>query len=83
MKNQTKLNPIGFVVVYKRDGVVIEFQRTQTKEPKIHAHMQTAINAVKRLKNEMLPTPQDNGEWCAMTTQRLADIHKSQWGKAI
>jgi hypothetical protein len=82
MLNQSNRNPVGFVVVYKKDGVVMEFQRTAKQQPKIHAHMQTAINAVKRLKDEVMVGHQPNGEWCAMTTIRLAEIHKRGWEKA-
>jgi hypothetical protein len=78
MLNQSKRNPVGFVVVYKKDGIIMEFQRTPKKEPRIHAHMQTAINAVKKLRASY----QDGGEWVAMTTQRLADIHRREWDKA-
>ena len=78
---KSNANPVGFVVVYKRDGVIMEFQRNNKQQPKIHAHMRTAINAVARFKNEMVGSYQQGGEWCAMTTLRLADLHRKEWEK--
>ena len=46
MKNQSVKNPIGYVVVCKRDGVIIEFKRNTKKQTQIYAHAQPAINAV-------------------------------------
>ena len=78
MLNQSNRNPVGFVVVYKKDGFIMDFKRNTKDKPQIYAHMKPAINAVNKLRGE----DQLDGEWVAMTTQRLADIHKSQWGKA-
>jgi len=79
MKNQAIKNPIGYVVVCKRDGVIIEFKTTPKKKPQIYAHAQPAINAVKRLRNEVMVGGQDVGEWVAMTTWKLAEACSREW----
>ena len=78
MKDQSVKNPIGYVVVCKRDGVIIEFKRNTKKQTQIYAHAQPAINAVKKLRAGY----QDAGEWVAMTTIRLAEIHRKEWESA-
>jgi hypothetical protein len=75
MKDQSKLNPVGFVVAYKKDGFIMEFKRNNKNEIQTYAHMKPAINAVMKLRGE----DQLNGEWVAMTTVRLADVHRKEW----
>jgi hypothetical protein len=78
MLNQTKRNPVGFVVVYKKDGLIMEFKRNTKNKPQIYAHSKPAINAVMKLRGE----DQLDGEWVAMTTIRLAEIHRKEWEMA-
>ena len=74
---QAQSNPVGFVVTLKLNNTVSELLRNSQNKPKIYAHYKTAINAVKKLRAGY----QGNGEWCAMTTIRLADIHRSEWNR--
>jgi len=78
MLNQSKRNPVGFVVAYKKDGFILEFKRNNKDEPQVYAHMKPAINAVKKLRGE----DQLAGEWVAMTTIRLAEIQRKEWEMA-
>ena len=78
MKQQSQRNPVGFVVAYKKDGFIMEFKRNSKDEPQVYAHMKPAINAVKKLRGE----DQLDGEWVAMTTIRLADVHRKEWEMA-
>jgi hypothetical protein len=75
MKDQSKLNPVGFVVAYKKDGFIMEFKRNSKNEIQTYAHMKPAINAVKKLR----VGDQLDGEWVAMTTIRLANVHRKEW----
>ena len=75
MKDQSKLNPVGFVVAYKKDCFIMEFKRNSKNEIQTYAHMKPAINAVKKLR----VGDQLDGEWVAMTTIRLADVHRKEW----
>jgi hypothetical protein len=68
-----KSNPVGFVVVHMRDGHVTEFKLPKKGKP--YDHMQSAINAVKKLRVGY----QGGGEWVAMTTIRLAEVHRKEW----
>jgi hypothetical protein len=72
-------NPVGFVVTLKMNNTIQEMKLNSKNKPQIYAHMRAAINAVKKLRAGY----QGDGEWCAMTTIRLADIHKSEWTKAV
>jgi len=47
MLNQSKRNPVGFVVAYKKDGFIMEFKRNAKDQVQTYAHMKPAINAVK------------------------------------
>ena len=78
MLNQSNRNPVGFVIAYKKDGVIMEFKRNTKDKPQIYAHLKPAINAVKKLRAGY----QDAGEWVAMTTIRLAEIHRKEWESA-
>jgi hypothetical protein len=78
MKHQSTRNPVGFVVTLKMNNTVSELLRNNKDQVKVYAHMRTAINAVKKLRAGY----QGEGEWVAMTTIRLADIHRKEWDKA-
>jgi hypothetical protein len=78
MLNQSNRNPVGFVVAYKKDGFIIEFKRDTKNKVQTYAHMKPAINAVKKLREG----DQLGGEWVAMTTIRLAEIHRKEWKMA-
>jgi hypothetical protein len=78
MKDQSKRNPVGVVVVYKKDGFIMEFKRDAKKKIQVYAHSKPAINAVKKLR----VGDQLDGEWVAMTTIRLAEIHRKEWEMA-
>lgn len=41
--------PTGYVVIYKEDGVIINFQRTPKGTMKLHNHYKTALNALRKL----------------------------------
>jgi hypothetical protein len=73
---QAQSNPVGWVITLKMNNTIRELKLSSTNEP--YAHMQTAINAVKKLREGY----QGEGEWVAMTTIRLADIHRMEWDKA-
>ena len=73
-----KANPTGFVVVHMRDGFVLEIKRVSKKKA-FHDHMTTAIKRVKELRAGY----QGDGEWCAMTSIRLAEVHRKEWERAL
>jgi len=75
MKHQSQRNPVGFVVTLKMNNTIQEMKLNSKNKPQIYAHMRTAINAVKKLRARY----QGEGEWCAMTTIRLADLHRKEW----
>ena len=68
--------PICFVVANKtyttthHHGVVCEFIRDKKGEPKLFSTMQSALKAVKEIRQK-----ENNNDWVAMTTWRLADCH--------
>lgn len=64
--------PICHVVVYKTNGIVVEFSRTSKGEPKLYSTLNSAIKAVKRLRTAGLHSE----HWVAMTTWRLAEQHQ-------
>lgn len=76
--NQSTRNPVGFVVTLKMNDTILTMMRNNHDQVKIYAHYKTAINAVKKLRAGY----QGEGEWVAMTTIRLADIHRMEWEKA-
>ena len=76
--NQATKNPVGFVVTLKMNDTIMTMMRNNHDQVKIYAHYKTAINAVKKLRAGY----QGEGEWVAMTTIRLADIHRMEWDKA-
>jgi hypothetical protein len=76
--NQSTKNPVGFVVTLKMNDTIMTMMRNNHDQVKIYAHYKTAINAVKKLRAGY----QGEGEWVAMTTIRLADIHRMEWDKA-
>jgi len=76
--NQSTRNPVGFVVTLKMNDTILTMMRNNHDQVKIYAHYTTAINAVKKLRAGY----QGEGEWVAMTTIRLADIHRMEWEKA-
>lgn len=78
MKHQSQSNPVGFVVTLKMNNTISQLLRNKQNKPKIYAHYKAAINAVKKLRAGY----QGEGEWVAMTTIRLADIHRTEWDKA-
>lgn len=65
MKKQ-KNNPVVWYVVYKRGNIV-----TQIQEPS-HDHMTTAVKKAKKMGGAV---SLDEG-WYAMTSVRLADLHR-------
>jgi len=75
MKHQSTRNPVGFVVTLKMNDTIMTMMRNNHDQVKIYAHYKTAINAVKKLRAGY----QGEGEWCAMTTIRLADLHRKEW----
>jgi hypothetical protein len=69
-----KANPVNFVVVHMHNGFITEIKRPSKSKPH-HDHLTTAIKAVKKLRASY----QGDGEWVAMTTIRLAEIHRKEW----
>jgi hypothetical protein len=68
-----KHNATGYVVVYKEDGFITEFQREPNGIMKIHDHEKTAQNArKKRGINDGF-----NDGWFVTTTVALA---RAKWG---
>lgn len=66
----------GYVVIYKEDGLIAEFQRTANKQMKIHNHYKTALNALKKLgANDGF---QDG--WFITTTVALA---RAKWADGL
>ena len=41
--------PTGYVVIYKEDGCIVQYQKGQNKQMKIHNHYKTALNALRKL----------------------------------
>lgn len=79
MLNQSQRNPVGFVVTLKMNDTIADLKRNNKKQVQIYAHMRAAINAVNKLR----ASHQGDGEWVAMTTIRLAEIHRKEWDKAV
>ena len=70
--NHTNL-PTGYVVIYKEDGIIVEFQRDAKNKMKVHNHLTTAQNARKKLGiNDGF-----NDGWFVTTTVALA---RAKWG---
>jgi non-canonical (house-cleaning) NTP pyrophosphatase len=63
---------IEYVVVYKPDGVIIEFDRNSKGDPKPYHTMQSAVKRVKELRNGLLHSE----HWVALTTWKLAEQHQ-------
>lgn len=42
-------NPTGYVVIYKEDNAIHNYQRTPKGTMKIHNHYKTALNALRKL----------------------------------
>lgn len=62
----------GYVVIYKEDGKIVEFQRNASKQMKIHNHYKTALNALKKLgTNDGF-----NDGWFVTTTVALS---RAKW----
>ena len=67
-----KLNlATGYVVIYKEDGLITEFQRNPSKQMKIHNHLKTATNAWRKLGGASNGFDNKNG-WFITTTAALA-----------
>ena len=64
--------PISYVVVYKPDGIIIEFDRNSKGDPKPYSTMQSAVKRVKDLWGQGLHSE----HWVAMTTWKLAEQHQ-------
>jgi len=64
--------PICFVVAYKTNGVICEFQRNSKGDPKMFSTMESAVKKVKALRNGELHSE----HWVALTTWKLAEQHQ-------
>jgi hypothetical protein len=65
--------PICYVVAYKTNGVICEFQRTSKGDPKMFSTMMSAVKKVKELRASSL---NHSEHWVALTTWKLAEQHK-------
>ena len=66
----------GYVVIYKEDGKIVEFQRTPKGTMKLHNHYKTALNALRKLGiNDGF-----NDGWFITTTVALA---KAKWAEGV
>jgi hypothetical protein len=72
-----KSNATNFFVVHMHNGFITEIKRPSKNKPH-HDHLTTATNAVKKLRAGY----QGDGEWVAMTSIRLAEIHRKEWDQA-
>lgn len=68
--------PTAYVVIYKEDGLITEFQRGANKQMKLHNHYKTALNALRKLgSNDGF-----NDGWFITTTVALA---KAKWAEGV